>query len=296
VTAREALAQAVERLRLAGVEDAPLEARILLEYALGMTRARLLARPLLPLATAAQASYAALIDRRARREPLPYVLGRQPFRRLDLLVDRRALIPRPETELLVELALGYLTPLPPSHPFGGLRRVGKGERIAADVGTGSGAIAISLAVEAPLLRVLATDLSSDALALARENARRHDVADRVTFLLGDLLDPLSEPVDLIVANLPYVPTAEAASQPELSWEPRLALDGGPDGLDAYRRFLEQTPEALRPGGCLLFEIGAGQGGAALALASRAFPGAGVRLHGDYAGRDRVVEVRLAEAR
>ena len=169
---------------------------------------------------------------------------------------------------------------------------GEGIRSAVDVGTGAGGIAISLAVEAPGLRVYATDLSPDALALAEANARRHGFADRVTFLLGDLLEPLPEPVDLIVANLPYVATADLAAQPELGWEPRLALDGGPDGLDAYRRLLEQAPGRLAPGGRLLFEIGAEQGEAALALARRAFPEGAVRLHRDYAGRDRVVEVRL----
>lgn len=114
----------------------------------------------------------------------------------------------------------------------------------------------------------------------------------MTFLLGDLLDPLPEPVDLIVANLPYVATRDLAAQPELGWEPRLALDGGPDGLDAYRRLLEAAPGRLRPGGRLLFEIGAEQGEAALALARRAFAEGEVRLHRDYAGRDRVVEVRV----
>jgi release factor glutamine methyltransferase len=365
VTAREALARAAARLRLAGVDDPAREARILLEHALlehlpELSRASLLARPDLPLVAPATAGYDALVARRARREPLPYILGHWPFRQLDLLVDARALIPRPETELLVELALD-LTPCPPSlqgralqgralqgrgddegegpvasrfrrdQPRAGEGRAqsaaqspsapsgqavdsscsspsGKGVRglgptrlglSAADIGTGSGAIAISLALEAPGLRVYATDLSADALALAEENARRHGVADRVTFLLGDLLDalpdPLSDPsaeqLDLIVANLPYVATADLATQPELGWEPRLALDGGADGLDACRRLLAQVPRCLRPGGRVLLEIGAAQGEAAATLAQAAFPGGEVRLHRDLAGLDRVVEVR-----
>jgi release factor glutamine methyltransferase len=164
-----------------------------------------------------------------------------------------------------------------------------------DVGTGSGAIVISVAVSLPALPTLvAVDISPDALAVAEANARRHGVADRIQFRLGDMLEPLTEPVDLVLANLPYIETgALVALQPEVHYEPRLALDGGPDGLDPFRRLFEQVPAHVAPGGALLLEVGAGQG-AAVADLARVLSPAAVHIQPDLAGHDRLVEVQLRD--
>jgi release factor glutamine methyltransferase len=186
------------------------------------------------------------------------------------------LIPRPETELLVEKAI----------------EISQRRAVVADVGTGSGAIAVSLAVHLPQALVYATDASRGALEVAARNCRRHCVEDRVHLLQGHLLEPLPEPVDLITANLPYVSQAELAQLPPdiRLYEPREALDGGPDGLDHIRRLLAQAGEHLKPRGVVLLEIGATQGEAVIALAKRHFPAARVEIAKDYAGLDRVVIV------
>jgi len=188
------------------------------------------------------------------------------------------LIPRPETELLVEKAI----------------EISQRRAVVADVGTGSGAIAVSLAVHLPQVLVYATDASPGALEVAARNCRRHGVEDRVHLLQGHLLEPLPEPVDLIAANLPYVSRAELAQlPPEINcYEPREALDGGPDGLDHIRRLLAQAGEHLKPGGVVLLEIGATQGQAVIALAQRHLSVARVEIVVDYAGLDRVVVVEM----
>ncbi len=272
-----ALAQAATVLGNAGLGEARLDAEILLAHALGITRAQLLADPQRPLGSAKLASYRQLIERRARHEPLAYIVGYKEFYGLDLFIDSRVLIPRPETELLVEKAI----------------EISQRRSVVADVGTGSGAIAVSLAVHLPQALVYATDASAGALEVAARNCRRHGVEDRVHLLLGHLLEPLPEPVDLIVANLPYVSQAEWAQlPPEISrYEPREALDGGPDGLDHIRRLLGQAGGRLKPGGVILLEIGATQGAAVVALARRHFPAARVEVVRDYARLDRVVIVQ-----
>ena len=281
-----ALRQAVEALRNAGVQsetgESRLDAELLLAYTLGLNRAAILAQPDRPLSPKELTRFRDLVARRAAREPLPYITGRREFFGLDFAVDARVLIPRPETELLVEHALRIT------------RRVAGPVEIA-DVGAGSGAIAVTLAVRLPHATVYALDESAGALAVTAENARRHNVAGRVQCRQGDLLAPLPGPVDLIAANLPYVTTAEwLALPPELhDYEPRAALDGGPDGLDAIRRLLAAAGPYLHPGGALLLEIGASQGVAVTTLARRCFPAAGVQLHRDYAGLDRLVIVQLS---
>lgn len=275
---REALLEA--RHLLSGDESA-LEAELLLMHALGVYRARLYQRLAEPLAPEASAAHRRLLDRRLAGEPLPYITGHREFFALDFETTPAALIPRPETETLVELAIAFA------------RERCAGRRIAiADIGTGSGVIAVALARELPLARIVATDISADALALARRNAARHDVADRIDFREGDLIGPLAEPVQMIAANLPYVTASQLeSSPPEIrDHEPRVALDGGSDGLDVIRQLLAQAPARLAESGALFCEIGAWQGDAAREIGRRAFPRARIEIARDLSGRDRVLAV------
>ena len=275
-TWREALRWGEQVLAQSALDSPRLDAEILLAHALGITRAQLHAHPQGQLSPAELASCRQLIERRARREPVAYIVGHKEFYGLDLFVDNRVLIPRPETELLVEKAI----------------QISRRQPVVADVGTGSGAIAVSLAVHLSQVLVYATDASPRALEVAACNCRRHCVEDRIHLLQGHLLEPLPEPVDLIAANLPYVSEAELAQlPPEISHhEPREALNGGPDGLDYIRSLLAQAGGHLKPGGVILLEIGATQGKAVTALARRHFPAATVEIAKDYAGLDRVVMV------
>ena len=278
--ARAALVHVRERQRDAGVEEAHLEADVLVRHVLGLERADLLARPETPLAPAQSATLEGLLARRERREPLAYVLGRREFHGLDFRVTPAVMVPRPETETLVEEALAWARSRP-------------APVTVADVGTGSGCIVVTLAVRLPDMRFLATDVSPAALAVAEENARRHGVAGRVRLLSGHLLQPLPGPVDLIVANLPYVPSERLDSlQPEVrDHEPRGALDGGPDGTELIRPMLRQARAYLRPGGALMLEIDEEQGATMAEAARSAFPAAAVRVLPDLAGRDRVLVVQ-----
>ena len=274
---REALAQAVARLQNEGVESPRFDAELLLAHVLDVNRAAVLAHPDRRLTPKQLTRFREIVARRANREPLAYILGHREFYGLDFLVDARVLIPRPETELLVEHALRLAQKLPAS------------PRIA-DVGAGSGAIAVTLAVHLPEATIYALDDSAGALAVVAANARRHGVGDRVRCLQGNLLAPLAEPVDLVTANLPYVATGEWEQlPPEIrDHEPRAALDGGANGLNLIRRLLETASAHLRPGGAILLEIGADQGAAVINLARKNFPQASVRLQQDYAGLDRLV--------
>ena len=273
------VAAAARMLAGAGIESARLDAEVLLAHVLGRERSFLLTHPDLPLTPNQATDYANLIRRRAARQPLAYLTGRRWFFGLEFLVTPAVLIPRPETELLVEKALDWLA--------------GRTEgATVVDVGPGSGAIAIALAAHTPpQVRLFAVDCSLAALAVAQENARRH-CPGRISFLSGDLLTPLAEPADLILANLPYVAAAEgAALMPEVrDHEPAEALFGGANGLAVIERLLAQAPAHLRPGGALFLEIGASQGEAALLLARRHFPAARITLHPDLAGLDRVLVI------
>lgn len=279
---REALAQATFQLENHGVESPRLDAELLLAHVLSVNRAALFAWPERRLTLKELTGYRDLVARRAAREPLAYILGYREFFGLDFEVGPDVLIPRPETELLVEQALR-------------LARVRPSPVWIADVGAGSGAIAVALAVHLPEATIFALDRSPAALAVTARNAGRHGVSERVHPRLGDLLEPLSETLDLIVANLPYVTTAEWENlPPEIrDHEPRSALDGGPDGLTFIRRLLETAAPHLRPGGAILMEIGAGQGQTVLDLAVRHFPQARVQLVQDYAALDRVVIVDIS---
>lgn len=275
---------AARQLAEAGITATPdLDAVVLLGHITGATRAALLAYPERALAARDAATFAALVRRRLNSEPIAYLTGHKEFMGLDLLTDARALIPRPETELLVEAALAVAR-----------AQLDRGAApVAADIGTGSGAIALALAALEPRLpRVYATDLSAGALALAAENARRLGVAERVTLLQGDLLAPLPEPVDLLLANLPYVAPRDAAILPRdvRGYEPELALYGAEDGLGHFRRFFAAAHDHLRPGAALFLEFGYDQRLALEALARASFPGARARVVADYAGWDRLLIV------
>ncbi|HWQ11307.1 MAG TPA: peptide chain release factor N(5)-glutamine methyltransferase [Roseiflexaceae bacterium] len=296
-TIAEALADATAALRPSS-STPRLDAELLLAHALGWPRARLLAEGRATLPATARDTFRALVRRRAGLEPVAYLVGRREFYGLEFAVDCRVLVPRPETELLVELALGFARRTmndehPATNDAEGSNRssfvVRRSPFVIADIGTGSGCIAVALAVHLPRARVYATDISLDALAVARANAERHGVAGRVTLLQGDLLAPLPEPVDLLVSNPPYTVLAQV-DEGVRRHEPRLALDGGPDGLALYRRLLADAPGRLRSGGVVLLEIGAEQGRAVAALARAAFPGADVRVQQDLAGHDRAVVV------
>ena len=269
-----------------GSNSPALDTQVLLAHALSRPRTWLLARPeYVPSPKEAQ-TFLGLLERAAVGEPIPYLIGAREFYGLDFIVTPAVLIPRPETELLVERGLAWLH----------CRKSTVSNRqsaamFVADVGTGSGCIAVALARLASNARIVATDISSEALEVARANTRRHEVADRIEFLQGDLLEPLPEPVNLIGANLPYVPTPSFDSLQVARSEPRLALDGGPDGLTLIRRLLARAPTKLAPHGALLLEIEARQGAKALDLARAAFPAAQVRLQRDLAGLDRLLEIQ-----
>lgn len=280
-------------------DEAELEAELLLMHALKTDRVHLYQRLDEALAAVQADDFRRLLDRRLAREPVAYITGHIEFFGLDFEVTPAAIIPRPETETLVELALAFA------------REKYTGQAITiADVGVGAGTIAVPLARELPAARVVAIDVSGEALALARRNAERHGVAERIDFREGDLLAPLEAPVEMITANLPYVTTAQwGAMPPEIrEHEPRSGLDGGADGLDVIRRLLTETSTGLvsraaRPfdmlrvsglaeGGALFCEIGDWQGEEASRLAAEAFPDARVVVHPDLAGRDRVLAVYL----
>ena len=282
MTLQEALQAGVRALREVS-DEANLEAELLLCHALGSDRVHLYQRLQEDLPAELNVRYTELLRRRLSHEPTAYILGRREFYGLELEVTPAALIPRPETELLVERALAFLH--------------GRSAPLVADVGAGSGAIALALAANLPAdARILATDSSQAALQLARRNAERLGLAGRIEFVEGDLLDAQRDPLDAIVANLPYVRTADWESAlPEIRHEPRAALDGGPDGLRVIARLLEQAPPLLKPGGAVFLEIGEGQGAEARQLALQSFPDAAIAVHSDLAGLDRIVEIRARTA-
>ena len=277
---REALRRSSRMLADARSEEATLEAELLLAHALYTDRTHLYQRLRDELTPQAESAFDALLQRRLAHEPTAYILGHKEFYGLEFEVTPDAIIPRSETETLVELVLDYA------------RSASAGEMRIADVGVGCGAIAVALAVNLSEAEIIAIDISPQALAMARRNAERHTVMDRTRFLEGDLLEPLDAPVDVIVANLPYVPTGDfEAAPPEINeHEPRLGLDGGPDGLRLIERLLRDAPPHLKPGGALLAEIGEQQGKSALSLARESFPGARIEVKQDLSGLDRVLVV------
>jgi release factor glutamine methyltransferase len=298
-TIGEHLAAAVERLRASGSESARLDAELLLAHALGVERTTVLAHPGGAVGPEVAARLRDSVDRRAAGEPVAYIRGIKEFHGVAFAVDARALIPRPETEVLVDLALGAIADRLARAP----RPPGTAPLAVADVGTGSGAIAVALAVALRRrgmigeVEIVASDASDEAADLARENAVAQGVGDRVAVATADLLPPAGRPAGLLVvpsrfdvvcANLPYIPSSIVPALPvAASFEPRAALDGGPDGLDVIRRLLAVLPERVAAGGVALLEIGDGQGPAIRAAAAERLPGWEVRVEPDLAGRPRV---------
>ncbi len=278
LTVREALRRARQALAPHS-ETAALDAQTLLAHLLGCDRAWVLAHPEARLSSQQQRAWSQAVQRLAVGEPLPYVLGHWPFYGRDFLVTPAVLIPRPETELLVEVALAWLRERP--H-----------RRRAVDVGTGSGCIAVTLAVEVPDLWLVAVERSRAALKVACANIARYGVSQRVACVQGDLLTALRGPFDLLCANLPYIPTETLRNLPVARYEPWQALDGGPDGLTLVGRLLQQAGSRMAPGGRLLLEIAFDQGQAAHQWARRYFPGAAVQVLPDHAGHDRLLVVDL----
>jgi len=283
LTGEAVLRRAEQTLRANGIEDPGIEAEVLLRHVLQLDRAYLLLRLPGELTEEQAEEYGRLIRRRLAHTPTAYLTGRREFYSMSLAVGPGVLIPRPETEHLVEAVLDA-----------GRELLTRQDRVTfVDVGTGSGAIALAVAKHLPALRVLATDVSPAALAMADLNAKRLRVAGRVTLLQGDLLEPLTEPVDIIGANLPYIPTnVWAALPPEIrDHEPRGALDGGEDGLRVIDRLLGQTPRHLAAGGVVILEMAYDQAATLRELVAGRLPGASVEIRKDLAGHDRIAVIR-----
>ncbi|MBN2463502.1 MAG: peptide chain release factor N(5)-glutamine methyltransferase [Dehalococcoidia bacterium] len=251
MTLAQALQQSARTLSSNGIDDSHIEARMLLGYTTKLSSARIYTQSEQTLSQEQEIKLQELVERRLRHEPAAYIVNHREFYGIDFYVDSRVLIPRPETELLVDMALEFArsSSTYPVRPL-----------LIADIGTGCGAIATSLAINIPQSEIYATDVSPSALEVARLNCECHNVTDRITLLQGNLLEPLSGPVDLIVANLPYIKSSELANlSPEIiQFEPSLAIDGGESGLDYISQLLKQAGGRINTGGCLLLEIGQNQ--------------------------------------
>lgn len=280
---REALRNGRRLLESLGSDEAEIEAELLLMHTMGVDRVHLLQRLNEPLPSRAASRYRRFLDRRAANEPTAYIVGHREFYGLDFEVTHAALIPRPETEVLVEISIDWV------------RHTLSRPATIVDVGVGCGTIAVALAKELPDARLIGIDTSKRALGLARRNAERHGVADRIDFRHGSLLSPLTGPVDVIASNLPYVRTADWFALPPhiREYEPRSALDGGPDGLRLIRRLLKNAPDHLHQRGALFAEIGDDEGDQAKAEAARYFPDSRIQVRPDLAGLDRVLCVEVS---
>lgn len=281
-TVGQALEWARDELRSSAAGS--LEAQVILSHLLGQSRPWVLAHPEVELAASLADTYRRQIRSCAAGLPLAYLTGHQEFFGLEFEVSPAVLIPRPETELLVERAQAWIE--------GEVRaqRRSPSQLQVVDVGTGSGCIAVSLAAGRKTLKVVAGDLSREALQVASRNVLRHHVADRVALVQMDLLTCLRGPLDLVCANLPYIPSGELAAWPALQFEPRLALDGGEDGLRPTTRLLGQALTRLGPGSLALLEIEASQGRAVESLARSLFPSARIKILPDLAGHARLLEI------
>ena len=276
MTLKQALSRARGILTAGNIEDARLESELLLRHTLKISQVQLYLDLDHKLSSNHGQTFWQLIKRRLDGEPTAYITGHREFYGLDFYVSPDVLIPRPESELLVEMALDLIQNCPVP--------------TIAEVGTGCGTIAISLALKLPRAKIYATDISALALKVALFNCQRHGVADRICLLRGDMLAPLPEPVDLIVANLPYVSESELTNS--VNFEPLLALDGGSDGLEKIYHLCQRVTGKLRPDGYLLLEVGQGQGKEVTTCLHSLFPSAKIEVAPDLSGIDRVVSLRL----
>jgi len=288
MTLGQVLQWAANTLNNQEIEDGNLEARILLGHLLQLTPVEIYTQSELPISQQQLFNYQQLIERRLQREPSSYITGNKEFFGIDFLVTRNVLIPRPETELLVEEALKIA-----KNRESLFKHLESPIRIA-DIGTGSGVIAISLALNLRHVKLYATDISSSALEVAILNSKHYNVAERITFLQGNLLAPLFEPVDLIIANLPYVKSSDMAGlNPEIThYEPMRALDGGKDGLDKIRQLIRGIKGNIRQQAILLLEIGVSQDEPVMELINHSFPNAAAELLQDANNINRVVKINL----
>jgi release factor glutamine methyltransferase len=266
-------------------ETPELDAQVLTAFLMEKPRSWLLAHPDANINANLHITLEKSLSRLLAGEPLPYILGHWEFFGMDFLLTPDVLIPRPETEIIVEHAIAWLDER--MH-----RENEKRELRVIDVGTGSGCITIALAVHHPSISITATDLSHAALEVARSNSAKHHVSDRIDFTEGDLFPDRgsADPYALIISNPPYIPSSILKDNPSLCREPALALDGGPDGLVTSRRILKEGSSRISRGGALMIEIESSSGAAMLALAGEAYPQARIQLHQDLAGHDRLLEI------
>ena len=280
MTIAEAVRNAARTLETSGIDSPALDAEVLMRHLLGWNRAAYLVHRNEPLDPAMAQQFALLTERRAKREPIAYIVGNREFLGLDFAVGPGALVPRPETEQLVEWAAAWLA--------------GKEAMIAVDVGTGSGAIAIGIARSAPagsLARIIAVDPSADALFWARKNAETLISGEtQIDFIHGSLLDQIDGPIDLVLANLPYLTPEQTDKNPDLAMEPRSALVSGADGLDLIRELLVDLPRVLSASGAAILELDPSQAETVAALSRAAVPDATVKIVRDLSGRDRFVTI------
>jgi len=285
VTAGEALRKFTSILKQAGIDEAADEAGVLLCHVLKLSKAEILTQPERTLTGSELTLLEGLIARRLHREPSAYITGHREFYGFDLLVDTRVLIPRPETEILVEEAVKF-----------GRAWIGRYKKAitVVDVGTGSGAIAIALAQHISQALVFAVDISPGALEVAASNVCRYGLNDRITLVAGNLLEQIDQKTDLIVANLPYISAQEMLQlQPEIAgYEPAIALQGGVDGTEVIKGLLEQVPAKNNRNGALFIEIGKGQEDDIMPRISRGLPGCVITLIKDLAGINRVIKIEV----
>ena len=281
---RQILQQTHHTLESYDIPDARLEAEVALMNVLQIPRQAIFSQQESEVTPQQEASLNEIIQRREQREPLAYILGYREFYGINLLVNTDVLIPRPETESLVEHTL-----------FMALMGMESAELVIADIGTGTGAIAINLGIHMPAARIYAVDNFDSVLDVTSYNVRTHNVSDRIELLKGDLMDPVPEPVDVIVANLPYIPSKRISTlQPEVQWEPIQALDGGEDGLDLIKRLLQQASQgSLKPNGVIILEVDPEQVPPIQQLAAELFPQSEVSVEKDLAQMDRMVVINLA---
>ena len=283
---RQILQQTHHTLESYDIPDARLEAEVALMNVLQIPRQAIFSQQESEVTPQQEISLNEIIQRREQREPLAYILGYREFYGINLFVNTDVLIPRPETESLVEHTL-----------FMALMGMESAELVIADIGTGTGAIAINLGIHMPVARIYAVDNFDSVLDVTSYNVRTHNVSDRIKLLKGDLMDPVPEPVDVIVANLPYIPSKRISTlQPEVQWEPIQALDGGEDGLDLIKRLLQQASQgSLKPHGVIILEVDPEQVPPIQQLAAELFPQSEVSVEKDLAQMDRMVVINLASS-